>query len=641
MHQEVTGRSVHAVHPGRTPLVCKKSKRSATGGAALTAIWAACLVLVAVGCGEPSAVTASFDDPPTPTEAWERLGPAAFGGTGRVADLGTEYLERYLAFFPTRATAAGAYRFDDRLPDLSAESIAKWFAFQDDVLLRLENALAADCAQGGDLCEAATVDAELLRREIELALIDWRERRLPWTMPSLWTGTVGSSTVYLLVRDDRPLDERAALVIERLRQVPRLLGQGRELLQSAASDELVPLRCRMASGQARSLAGFHEQGLTAAFGEALAPDLASDLDEAAAASAAALREFAAFVEEELEPRASGTPILGEELYARRFALYTGLETPVADILASAEEALREQLEEADRHAQAIWSDLFDEDAPEEAKERVRAMFRRVGDDHAQSLEEFIEDYRTLVLEAERFVQANAIVTTADPLTLYTDRSPSYFAGAAVGGVYSAGPYAPDAQTLLYLPTPPDSFDDDQRRKFFRDFNHHFNVMITPHELMPGHYLQLKWAARHPSKVRAMFGDPVTIEGWGTFAERVMLDAGWGDDLAYAAHLKKRMENTARTIVDIRVHTRGMDEGEVERFVIDDALQEEQFARNMRRRTLTTSPQLVTYHLGSREIERVYAEFQERYPDAPVRAFTDGMMAAGPVPLDRLVELLEP
>ena len=596
----------------------------------------------ALACGDESSSQAPpFQEAPTPAEAWETQGPAPFGGAGQVAGLGEEYLDRYLAFFPTRATAAGAYQHDDRLGDLSAASIESWFAFQDDVLERLDGALAADCeTDGSDLCAAARVDAELLRREIELALIDWRERRMPWTTPSLWTATVGSSTVYLLVREDRPVAERAAFVVERLRQVPRLLEQGRELLQSAAPDQLVPLRCRMAAGQGRSLANFHENGLIEAFGDELDTDLRDSLRTAAAGSAAALRSFADF-SDELGARATGTPVLGPEMYARRFVLYTGLETPVGEILDRAEQALRDQLAEADRHAQAIWADLFEEPAPEDPKDRVRAMFRRVGDDHAATLEEFIEDYRTLVLEAERFVKENDIVTTADPLTLLTDRSPSYFAGAAVGGVYSAGPYAPDAQTLLYLPTPPDSFDDEQRRSFFRDFNHHFNVMITPHELMPGHYLQLKWAARHPSKIRAMFGDAVTIEGWGTFAERIMLDAGWGDELAYAAHLKKRMENTARTIVDIRVHTQGMDEADVERFVIEEALQEEQFARNMRRRTLTTSPQLVTYHLGSREIERVYAEFQSRFPDAPVRAFTDGMMAVGPVPLDQLVGLLEP
>ena len=33
--------------------------------------------------------------------------------------------------------------------------------------------------------------------------------------------------------------------------------------------------------------------------------------------------------------------------------------------------------------------------------------------------------------------------------------------------------------------------------FYRSFNSHFNTMIITHEIYPGHYLQLKAAARHP------------------------------------------------------------------------------------------------------------------------------------------------
>ncbi|MCH7728848.1 MAG: hypothetical protein IH991_20535, partial [Planctomycetes bacterium] len=42
-------------------------------------------------------------------------------------------------------------------------------------------------------------------------------------------------------------------------------------------------------------------------------------------------------------------------------------------------------------------------------------------------------------------------------------------------------------------------------------------------------------ARHPRKVRALFGDGVYIEGWGTFCERLMLDLGWGGPLDRLAH----------------------------------------------------------------------------------------------------------
>ncbi len=583
-----------------------------------------------------------------PQQAWTTLGPEQFGGAGAVKDLGDRYLEAYLRFFPSRATASGFYDHDGQLEDFSAERLESWFSHASAVLSELPSAASSDC-EGQDetlACKSSQVDAELLRREIELHLLDWQERNAPRQKPTLWTGVASSSTVYFLVRADRPLEQRVGFVIDRLRLIPGLMAQATETLALGDPAAMSALDCGFAAGQARSLAGFYRERLidAAALPQDQHLELLKDLETAGTAAAQALDGFAEFAAG-LEGKATGSPVLGADLYARRFALYTGLSATPAEVLASAEEALEQQLDEADRHAMAIWKSHFDQEPPTDRRERVRALFLALGDDRAASVEEFVVDYRTLVENAEAFVKEHDIVSTPDPLTLITDRSPAFFSGAAVGGVYSAGPYSPESDTLLFLPTPPPSFDADQQASFFRDFNHHFNVMITPHELMPGHYLQLKWAAQHPSKIRAMFGDSVTIEGWGTYAERLMLDLGWGDELAYAAHLKKRLENTARTIVDIRVHTLGMEQDEVERFVVEEALQEEQFARNMRRRTLTTAPQLVTYFLGSREIERAYDEFlTERGMNledgvsrsdvdlATVREFTDGVMVMGPVPL---------
>jgi uncharacterized protein (DUF885 family) len=228
------------------------------------------------------------------------------------------------------------------------------------------------------------------------------------------------------------------------------------------------------------------------------------------------------------------------------------------------------------------------------------------------------------------------------LTLRVDRSPGFFVGQSVGGVYAAGPYAPDAQTLWFLPTPPDSASLEERDAFFRDFNHHFNVMITPHEILPGHYLQLKVAAHHPRRVRALFPDGVYVEGWGTFCERLMLDLGWGGPLDRLAHLKKQMENIARTIVDIRVHTQEMSREEVVRFVKGEALQDDQFASNMWTRAITTPTQITTYFLGYRRVRRLYEDVKAaRGADFRLRDFLDAMLAMGPVPVERYRERLLP
>jgi hypothetical protein len=222
--------------------------------------------------------------------------------------------------------------------------------------------------------------------------------------------------------------------------------------------------------------------------------------------------------------------------------------------------------------------------------------------------------------------------------LIVDRSPAFFVGQSVGGVYPPGPYAPDAKTILFLPSPPPDASVEQRAAFFRDFNEHFNKMIVPHELIPGHYVQFKIAAHQPHKIRTIFPDPLYVEGWGTFCERLLLDQGWGGPLERLAHLKKQLENIARTIVDIRVHTENMSRDEVVRFVKDEALQGDQLAANMWTRATTSSPQITSYYLGYRKVRQAYdaarASAGEKFE---LQKFMDGMMELGPVPLERYID----
>ena len=115
--------------------------------------------------------------------------------------------------------------------------------------------------------------------------------------------------------------------------------------------------------------------------------------------------------------------------------------------------------------------------------------------------------------------------------------------------------------------------------------------------------------------------------------QTLLDLGWGGPLDRLAHLKKQMENIARTIVDIRVHTRGMTRHEVLRFVREEALQDEQFASNMWTRSITTAPQLTYYFLGFEEVWALFEDVRrDRGEGFELRRFMDGMMEMGPVPL---------
>jgi len=547
------------------------------------------------------------------------------------ADPAAEYLERYFAFYPTRATAAGRHDLDDKLEDLTRERRMEWSRYNEEAAKAFRRMLNDPAAPYDD-----RLDAELLLRQTELEVVDFETLRRPERDPLFWTGLPWDATIFLLVRQDLPLAERLQRASTRADLIPRLARQAREALEATAPTGISPEICQLAVYQTRVSAEIYRSSFPGA-AEGQPEALKKRMGESGGRAAAALDELAIFLEG-LAKKASGSPRLGA-LYDERFRAMTGLQEPVTEVLARAEADLAEKRAETIAYGRSVWTEIFPgAEAPKDDRELLQRLFERVAADRAKTTEEFVADYRTLTEQAIEFVRAKKIMTLPEPTTIHIDRSPSFFLGQPVGGIAPSGPYAPEAEALYYLPTPPDTATPAERDAFFRDFNHHFNVMITPHEIIPGHYTQLKLAARHPRKVRALFPDGVYVEGWGTFCERLMLDLGWGGPLDRLAHLKKQMENIARIVVDIRFHTRDMPREEVLRYVREEALQDEQFAGSMWMRVITSSPQLTFYHLGYRQVMDLYQDVRKAQGESfNLRSFMDGMMEMGPVPVARYRE----
>jgi uncharacterized protein (DUF885 family) len=541
------------------------------------------------------------------------------------------YIERMFQTFPSRATEAGRHDLDTRLEDLSAERRAGWLEFNRTSEAAMKKALAED---GLSLDDRLDLEVALAHAAREIHGLEARHR--PERDPLFWTHVLGNATVHLLLRDDLPLRARLESALERARQIPRLAAQAREALAKTPQNLIAPELCRLAAPQARATAAFYRDGFAKA-ASGPAAGLTGPMTEVGAAAATSLDAFAVFLDD-LAARASGSPRLGPA-YAATFRLGTGVTEDVAKVRERAERDLRAKRAEAAAFGRSVFADLLPGEAvPAGDGALLKRLFARVAEDRARSVEEIDKDFRSLAAGVEAYVRKLGIVTLPDPLTLFISRSPSYFLGQSVGGVYPAGPYAPGADTLYFFPTPSDTATPAQKEGFYRDFNHHFNVMITPHELIPGHYLQLKYAARNPRKARTVFADGVTVEGWGTFCERLLLDEGWGGPLDRLAHLKKQMENIARAIVDIKVHTEGITRDEVLRFVKEDALQDEQFASNMWTRAITSAPQITTYYLGYSQVRTLYDDVKKaRGSSFRLREFMDGMMELGPVPVARYRE----
>ena len=290
-------------------------------------------------------------------------------------------------------------------------------------------------------------------------------------------------------------------------------------------------------------------------------------------------------------------------------------------------------------AKAWWHEQAAQSAiPADENELLTAAMAAMEEARSDNRSDFLNFFKDLTEKAETFLVEKDLATAPLPRTIYVGLSPDHFSGAAVGGVYPTGPFNPGADTLFYLPSIPDDSTPEQKNGFYRSFNNHFNTMIIAHEIYPGHYLQYKVAVSKAPAARSLFANGVYVEGWGTFSEELMLDAGWsgGDKLTRLAHLRKRLENAVRAYTSVMVHIHGWDKERLMEFAETRGLLAPQFAINLWNRVMNNPLQIPSYFLGFHGFRKLWQEEQVRLGDNfTTREFVDSVLQAGPIPIDAL------
>ena len=575
---------------------------------------AVCLLLLGsllsglTGCGEPEQRTEQY-----------------------IQALSDDYIKGWMAFYPTRALSAGSAEEASKLEDYSLERIGEWVAFNRRMLGRLQ--AAPPPASLDD-----RIDVRLLVNQVNQELNRWDESGRYKRDPLMYAGLVNHALTPLLVRDTLSPARKIEAVINRLENI------GTEFCQSARNnlEDGRPAATASAIRQVRSTARFIRNGLVAAMGDTSLEDQRR-LEDVCNRTAEQLNAFARYLEEDLSPGLTLKDAYGEELYTRELALSAdpGMTPERLEKTAMAEiqtvRGLMEQL------ARLYWAETRTTPVPVDFSQLIDPVLADMEANRASDQRDFLRIFLDLIDRSEQFLARNDLITLPAARSLFTALSPSHFAGAAVGGVYSSGPFNPEADTLFYLPTIPDSAPEEARDGFYRSFNNHFNIMIITHEIYPGHYLQLKTAAYHPRRVRALFSGNTFTEGWASFCEQMMLDQGWDSDnhLTRLAHLRKRLENAVRAYVSVQVHCRGWQREQVHRFSVETGLLPPQFAENLWDRALHSPIQLTSYFIGFQRFSRLYLSEKARLGEEfQLKAFNDAIVQSGGMPLEMLEEYLE-
>lgn len=547
-----------------------------------------------------------------------------------MARIGSRYIRAWTDFYPSEAFAMGHRASAFRLENLSRDRINGWIDTNRGFLEKLDSLSPFD-----DFDER--MDARLLKRKMVSELEKWDRDRVDRNSPSLYAGLISQALTHVLVSKDLSEPEKGKAVSSRLTGIQRLCGTALKTLRGGR-----PSITKRAIHTLEDTAGFFRSRLPEMMAVKGYVDKLADFRTMCQGTASAIDKLTAHLKNTFQRRSKNSDSLGKTKYARKLKLYTGTElTPEKlEELAMAEiDRVRKLMEEL---AASYWKETTPEKRiPTCFDTLMGKALADMEDNREHSQAAFLHRFKKLIHRAEAFVREKRLAPLPRRRTLLVDLSPSHFSGARVGGVYPAGPFNPDADTLFYLPTIPDTAPEKDRENFYRSFNNHFNTMIITHEIVPGHYLHLKTAARHPRMIRPLFGGDLYAEGWATLCEQITLDRGWDNDhpLTRLAHLRKRLENAVRAYTSVQVHCRQWNRDRLIDFAVNTGMLPPQFAVNLWHRVIHSPFQLTAYFLGFRAFQDILeSQKKKKGPEFSLFDFSNTILEAGFIPLDGLPAL---
>ncbi|MGH9659157.1 MAG: DUF885 domain-containing protein, partial [Bryobacteraceae bacterium] len=340
--------------------------------------------------------------------------------------------------------------------------------------------------------------------------------------------------------------------------------------------------------------------------------------------------------------------LGRDKYARKFRLALATDRTPEQVLAAAEADIPAVHARMQELARPLYRKLHPGKPEPAAAELIAAVLARIADRHATP-ETYMTDARRDLEEARGFIREKGLLPLPPRDNLQVIDTPEFMRGIyAVGGFNSAPALEPQLGAFYWLtPIPPD-WPKARIESKLREYNFFKLKLLTIHEAMPGHYVQLEYANDVQPKsrrvLRAVYGNGPYIEGWGQYSTQVMLDEGYlgGSPELRLTFLKEELRVLANAIIDIRLQTMNMTDSEAVELMMKQTFQEKEEATAKLQRAKLSSCQLPTYLVGWRDWLRVREQYR-KIPGVPETGWLSGFhekaLKTGAVPLPALGKIL--
>jgi uncharacterized protein (DUF885 family) len=334
--------------------------------------------------------------------------------------------------------------------------------------------------------------------------------------------------------------------------------------------------------------------------------------------------------------------IGKELYEAKFALDIQSASTAEQTYQKALAAREELLVRMNGLADELWTRTMGGAAkPQERTTKIGMVIDKLSANHVARADFFPEIRRQIPLLQDWVVKNNLL--TLDPKRpLVVRETPLYERGVAGANVEAPGPYRPQDRTY-YNVTPLDGMTAQEAESSLREYNNWILQILNIHEAIPGHYAQLVYANKSPSLVKSLFGNGAMVEGWAVYAERMMLESGYGDNAPemWLMYSKWNLRSVTNTILDYGVHVQGMTQAQAMDLLVRQAFQTNAEAIEKWRRVQLSSVQLTSYFSGYSDIMELREQRKQALgPRFVLKDFHEQFLSYGSAPVKVIKELMQ-
>ncbi|MDH5392694.1 MAG: DUF885 domain-containing protein [Gammaproteobacteria bacterium] len=515
-------------------------------------------------------------------------------------ELVKSYYKSWFRYHPEMAVAVGEAGYEEMLKPYADDDIGALITLNESLLSALQE------LDTGKLSENELIDFNILYSAAANELHELLEKDWRYCNPAEFLPV---NAVHQLLM--RPVENFHAAVKHRLQAIPSYLRGAKTFLKQ--KPELIPAVWLQSSiDQARA-------GIVFFLNLEQHPVVLKKFDkpqrihEICEQASHAIKDFAVFLEKELQPLAAGDFACGRKTFERMLKESHFIDLNVEQLYQFGSDLFEQ--------TQAQLNELL-------AGKDLHQVLSKIKSD-APPKKKLLDYYRQSMQKAQRFICEKDLISMPQAQQLSVLETPDFLSHEIAFAAYDEPTRTdPEQQGHYYVTLPVNDAGFAEHNKAAID-------LTSVHEAYPGHHLQFSTANLTEganSLVRVLNATSTFYEGWALYCEELMVEQGY---LKKPEHkvimLRDRLWRALRIMIDIDIHTRGMSIDAAAQRLCDE-LGFEAGQAKAELNWYSLAPTVPMSYATGWALIKAAREILEQEPDFDLKKFHDDLLSAGSVPL---------